>query len=159
MSDRAPAGEPQPTLSDGVVVLRPWRDEDIEEAVAGHDEEMARSVGWPDEGPSYDRHRKAVEDWRAAYADGRRVVSFVVEHDGHLAGSVEVRDEGNRTGALSWTLYAGHRGQGYATRAVRLLIDYAIGTLGMERVEGQVERVITRSLRVASGAGLHRVGV
>ena len=27
---------------------------------------------------------------------------------------------------LSWWLYAGHRGRGYATRAVRILVDYAL---------------------------------
>ncbi len=32
-------GADQPTLTDGVVVLRPWRLEDVEAAIAGHDED------------------------------------------------------------------------------------------------------------------------
>ena len=157
--DDSPALPPQPTLSDGVVVLRPWRDADVEAAVAGHDEEMAYWFGWPASGPSVERHREAVKNWRQAYDDGRRVVSFVVEAEGQVVGSVEVRDLGNRTGGLSWALYAGHRGRGYATRAVRLLSDYAMGALGMERVQAEVDVENEKSLRVATRAGLHREGV
>jgi RimJ/RimL family protein N-acetyltransferase/8-oxo-dGTP pyrophosphatase MutT (NUDIX family) len=120
---------------------------------------MARWFGWPVDAPTYARHRKAVEEWRQAYADGRRVVAFAVEHDGELVGSVEVRNVGNDTGALSWTLYAGHRGHGYATRAVRLLADYAIDALGMQRVQAEVDPDNERALRVATRAGLHREGV
>jgi RimJ/RimL family protein N-acetyltransferase/8-oxo-dGTP pyrophosphatase MutT (NUDIX family) len=156
---RAPEHEPQPTLTDGVVVLRPWRDEDIEPAVAGHDEEMARWFGWPVDAPTYEAHRRAVEQWREAYDAGRSVVSFAIEHEGTLVGSVEVRNIGNDTGALSWTLYAGQRGRGYATRAVRLLTDYAIDALGLQRVQAEVDVANERSLRVATRAGLRREGV
>jgi RimJ/RimL family protein N-acetyltransferase/8-oxo-dGTP pyrophosphatase MutT (NUDIX family) len=150
---------PQPELTDRVVVLRPWRDEDIEAAVAGHDEEMARWFGWPVDGPTVERHRAAVANWRRAYDEDRSLVSFVVEHDGDVVGSVEVRDLGNQVGSLSWTLYRGHRGHGYATRAVRLLVDYAIDGLGMRRVQAEVDADNRRSLRVATRAGLHREGV
>ena len=36
----------QPTLTDGTITLRPWRDDDVAEAVAGHDDEMALWFGW-----------------------------------------------------------------------------------------------------------------
>lgn len=151
--------EEQPTLTDGVVVLRPWRDEDIEPAIAGHDEEIARWFGFPAVKPSYEEHRAAVEEWRRRYAEGRSGVNFLVEHDGAVVGSVEVRNVGNDTGSLTWTLYAGHRGQGYATRAVRLLVDYAIDALAMKRVEAEVDVENERSLRVATRSGLLREGV
>jgi RimJ/RimL family protein N-acetyltransferase/ADP-ribose pyrophosphatase YjhB (NUDIX family) len=159
VDDPSRAPEPQPTLTDGVVVLRPWRDEDIEPAIEGHDSEMARWFGFAVVKPSYEQHQRAVEGWRRGYAEGRSLVGFVVEHDGEIVGSVEVRDAGNRTGGLSWTLYAGHRGQGYASRAVRLLADYAIDALGMQRVEAQVDAANQASLRVATRAGLRREGV
>jgi RimJ/RimL family protein N-acetyltransferase/ADP-ribose pyrophosphatase YjhB (NUDIX family) len=149
----------QPELTDGVVTLRPWRDEDIEPAIAGHDAEIARWFGSPVGRPSYDEHKHAVDDWRRGYDEGRSRVNFVVEHDRDVVGSVEVRDLGNRVGSLSWTLYAGHRGHGYATRAVRLLTDYAIDGLGMRRVEAEVDADNERSLRVATRAGLLREGV
>jgi 8-oxo-dGTP pyrophosphatase MutT (NUDIX family) len=56
-------------------------------------------------------------------------------------------------------LYAGQRGKGYATRAVRLLSDYAIDVLGLGRVEAKVEPGNEKSMRVATRAGLRREGV
>ena len=149
---------PQPELTDGVVVLRPWRDEDIEPAIAGHDQEIAHWFGFPVVTPSYEQHKRAVDNWRTWYAEGRSRVNFVVEHDGDVVGSVEVRDMGGGIGSLSWTLYAGHRGRGYATRAVRLLIEYAIDALDMVRVEAEVEPGNEASMRVATRAGLRREG-
>ena len=150
---------PQPELTDGVVVLRPWRDEDIEPAIAGHDEEMSYWFGWDVVTPSYDQHAAAVERWRTSYAEGRSMVGFVIEHEGSVVGSVDVQDRGDHVGELSWTLYAGQRGHGYATRAVRMLVDYAIDELEMTRVEARVDPRNERSLRVATRAGLRREGV
>jgi RimJ/RimL family protein N-acetyltransferase/8-oxo-dGTP pyrophosphatase MutT (NUDIX family) len=157
VTDPPPDHGPQPELTDGVVVLRPWRDADIEAAVAGHDDEIAHWFGFSGP-PSYEDHKRAVDNWRRRYAEDRSRVSFVVEHDGEVVGSVEIRDRGNRTGSLSWTLYAGHRGQGYATRAVRLLTEYAVDTLGLARVEAEVEPGNIRSMRVATRAGMRREG-
>src|SRR5690349_17650252 len=129
----------QPTLTDGDITLRPWRDEDVATAVAGHDEVIAHWFGWPPDGVTAERMQKAIHDWRAAYADGRSVVGFAIEHDGVLSGSVDVRRRTPGVGELSWALYRGRRGRGVATRAVRLLADYALtetgqGGLGYSRV-------------------------
>ena len=161
MSDSLPE---QPTLTDGEVTLRPWRDEDIEAAIAGHDAEIAHWFGFAEVTPTYDGHHAAVERWRAAYRDGRAVVNFVIEHGGAVAGCCEVRRAGDGAGELSWTLYAGHRGRGLATRAVRMLADYALtetgqGGLGLGRVEAKVEPGNQASLRVATRSGLRREGV
>ncbi|MGZ6831489.1 MAG: NUDIX hydrolase [Nocardioidaceae bacterium] len=151
--------EPQPTLTDGVVLLRPWRDEDIEPAIAGHDEEIARWFGFEEVVPSRERQAEAVARWRAGYEDDRSVVNFLVEADGTPVGLVEVRTKDDRIGELSWVLYAGHRGHGYATRALRLLVDYAFTELGLVRVEAYVNTDNIRSHRVATRAGLRREGV
>jgi RimJ/RimL family protein N-acetyltransferase/ADP-ribose pyrophosphatase YjhB (NUDIX family) len=119
----------QPTLTDGEVTLRPWRDEEVVEAP-------------PD----------------------RSVVGFAIEDRGTLAGSVDIRRRDHGVGELSWALYAGKRGRGVATRAVRLLADWALtepgqGGLGYSRVEAKVEPGNESSLRVATRAGLRREGV
>jgi RimJ/RimL family protein N-acetyltransferase/8-oxo-dGTP pyrophosphatase MutT (NUDIX family) len=150
---------PQPELTDGVVVLRPWREEDIEEALAGHDELIAHWFGFPDTRPTAEQHRAAIERWHEGYVDQRRLVGFAVEHEGTIVGAVDVRKAGEGTGELSWTLYAGQRGKGYATRAVRLLSDYAIDVLGLGRVEAKIEPGNEKSIRVATRAGLRREGV
>ena len=152
----------QPTLTDGVVTLRSWRDSDVEEAVAGHDDVIALWFGWPPEDVSAERHARAVEQWRADHAAGRRT-SFVVEHDDDLVGSVEVRRSTASSGELNWTLYAGHRGRGYAARAVRVLIDWAFedlehGGLGLQRVEARIDPRNEASRRVATRSGLRLEG-
>jgi RimJ/RimL family protein N-acetyltransferase/ADP-ribose pyrophosphatase YjhB (NUDIX family) len=150
---------PQPTLTDGVVTLRPWTHADIDEAIAGHDEEIRYWFGFPMVTPSHAIQKQAIDSWHESYADGRRRVNFLVEVDGAIAGNVEVQDRGSGTGSLSWALYAGRRGQGSATRAVRLLVDYAFEELGYQRVEAEVDPRNVKSLRVASRAGLRREGV
>src|SRR5690349_10955144 len=128
------------TLTDGVVRLRPWRSADVAAAQAGHDDEITRWSG---------------SDVPVA-PEGH---GFLVEHEGEPVGVVAVRDLGDGTGALSWTLFAGRRGQGHATRAVRLLVDYAIDELHLQRVEAEVDPRHERALRVATRAGLRREGV
>jgi RimJ/RimL family protein N-acetyltransferase len=123
----------QPTLTDGVVTIRPWREEDVEEAVAGHDDLPGRA-------------------------------GFVITVGDRLVGSVDAKVVDEHTAELSWKLYAGERGQGYATRAVRVLVDWALterdqGGLGVSRVEAKVEPDNVASNRVATRAGLRREGL
>jgi len=150
---------PQPELTDGVVVLRPWREEDIEAARLGHDQEIAHWFGFDEVTPSREQQAAAVARWRSSYDDNRSTVNFLITHQDSPVGNVEVRDKGDGVGQLSWTLYAGHRGQGYAARAVSMLVDYAFTELGMKRVEAHVDPENLRSLRVATRSGLHREGV
>ncbi len=149
----------QPTRSDGVVTLRPCQDDDIEPTRLAHDEAIADAFGFPEVIPSARQHRQAVQRWSAAYAAERRTVNFVVEYAGQPVGTVEVRDQGDRLGQLSWTLYPPYRGQGLATRAVCLLLRYAFDELGMERLEAYVAPDNISSLRVAARCGLRREGL
>jgi RimJ/RimL family protein N-acetyltransferase/ADP-ribose pyrophosphatase YjhB (NUDIX family) len=156
--------EPQPELTDGVVTLRPWHDEDVEEAVAGHDELIAHWFGWPVDAVTSETQQRAINDWRASYANDREVVGFAVVADGHLVGTVDVRRRDKGVGELSWALFRGGRGHGYAARAARLLADYALqatddGGLGYWRVEAKVEPDNLPSLRVATRTGMRREGV
>lgn len=146
----------RPDLTDGVVSLRPWRESDIAAAVAGHDSEIMLWFG-QDSPPSHEGMREVLQRWRDEDAAGTRI-GFIVEHDAVPVGAVEIRPDG-RAAALSWWLFAGHRGLGYATRAVRLLVDYAIDALGVRRVEAEVDPRNQASLRVATRAGLRREGV
>ena len=149
----------QPTLTDGVVTLRPWRDEDVDAAIAGHDETIAQWFGFDEVVPTREVQLAAVERWRQGYAEGRSTVNFLVEVDGEVVGNVEVRTRDGLIGELSWTVYAGHRGRGYGVRAVRMLVDYAFDQLGLERVEAYVNVANERSKRLATRAGLLREGV
>jgi len=152
----------QPTLTDGTISLRPWRDDDVDEAVAGHDEEMALWFGWDPAAVTAGAHARAIARWRERYRTGEQA-SFVVTHDDRLVGSVELTREGDAGARLSWTLYAGRRGRGFATRAVRILVDWAFadpaeGGWGLQRVEARIDPRNDRSRRVATRAGLRLEG-
>ncbi len=69
---------PQPTLTDGELTLRPWRDEDIDLASGA---ERRRNARWLDLSgtPARAELSAAVERWRQGYADDRAVVNFVIE--------------------------------------------------------------------------------
>lgn len=51
------------------------------------------------------------------------------------------------------------RGQGYGTQAVKLLLDYAFGMLGLERVELEVAAENERAIRCYKRAGFQVEGV
>jgi RimJ/RimL family protein N-acetyltransferase/8-oxo-dGTP pyrophosphatase MutT (NUDIX family) len=151
----------QPTLTDGSLTLRPWRDGDVEQVLAGQDDEIAHWAGRP--APSRDELAATVADLRTGWAEGT-AAGFVVEHAGDVVGSVEVRRTDTHSGDLTWALYAGHRGRGHATRAVRALADWALtdteeGGLGLSRVQARVDPANERSTRVATRSGLLREGL
>lgn len=150
---------PQPTLRDGDVTLRPWREADADPARLQHDEEIAHWFGFPDVIPTREQQVAAIRRWHIDYADGRSRVSFLVERAGAIAGTVEVRQLGDGRGELSWAVFPEHRHRGVGSRAVRLLIAYCFSELGLLRVSARVEVGNLSSLRTAARAGLRREGI
>ncbi len=158
----SPAPPPQPTLTDGTVTLRPWRDSDVEPTWEGHDEQVRYWFGEA-ERPTLERWREVVAGWRDGHTERGRT-SFVVDVDGAAVGTVELRPVDPHTGELSYWLYAGRRGHGWATRAVRSLTDWALtateqGGRGFTRVQALVEPGNEAGLRVATRSGLRREGL
>ncbi|TWE11340.1 NUDIX hydrolase [Rudaeicoccus suwonensis] len=151
----------QPTLAADGVVLRPWRDDDVDPARLQHDAEIARWFGFVEVTPPAEQQADAIRRWREGYENGRSTVSFVIDVDGQVAGTVEVRTrpDNTSTGQLSWALFPAYRGRGLAQQSVRMLIDYAFADLGLRRVEAYVDPRNRRSLRTASAAGLRKEGL
>ena len=150
---------PQPVLRDGDVTLRPWMFDDVDAARLQHDQEIAHWFGFPAVIPPEENQRQGIERWQRGYADGRRVVSFLVEYQARVAGTVEVRQTGDGNGELSWAVFPDHRGQGVATRGMRLLIRYAFEELGLHRLTANIEPDNRASLRTAGRVGLRREGI
>jgi 8-oxo-dGTP pyrophosphatase MutT (NUDIX family) len=84
---------------------------------------------------------------------------FTVGHDTTDVGSVCLTEQPDGRGILTWELAPDFTGHGYATRAVRLLIDYAFRAARLERVEALVDTANERAMRVATRSGLRREGV
>jgi RimJ/RimL family protein N-acetyltransferase/8-oxo-dGTP pyrophosphatase MutT (NUDIX family) len=85
-------------------------------------------------------------------------LTFEIRHERSTVGAVQARAVGNEA-QLSWTLDAGRRGRGLATRAVRLLVDHAFDVLGVRRVWAEIDPHNAPALRVATRSGLRREGL
>ena len=86
-------------------------------------------------------------------------ITFVCRWHGQPVGTVELHGSDTGTGRLWWQVDPAHRGQGLATRAVRLLVEHALAELGLERVEAHVDSEDPASVRIGLKAGLRREGL
>ena len=150
---------PQPTLYDGELALRPWTLDDLDAVRLQADQEIEDWLGFPSGIAPGEDLRQAIEQQHRGYLDSRRVVSFLVEHQGVVAGTVEVRQRGEGTGEMSCVMFPGHRAQGLATRAVQLLIRYAFDELELHRLVAHAEPHNRTLLGIAFRVGLRREGV
>lgn len=72
----------------------------------------------------------------------------------------EVTEQAQQTQAeLGWTFHPDHHGQGYATEAVRALLQLCFTELGLRRIEAQCFADNTPSWRLMERVGLRREGV
>ena len=149
----------QPALDDGDLRLRPWTAADVEPTRLLHDDEIARWFDVETGPPTLERHAAWVAQTHTEWSDARAKATFLVEWRGERAGSVDVRRRTDGVGVLSWITYAPYRGRGLASRAVRLLVDWAFDELGLRRVEAEVNPLNRASLRTAHRAGLRREGL
>jgi len=72
---------------------------------------------------------------------------------GALLGGCEARLSGDRSADVSWWIFPAHRGCGFASRAVRLMVRYAVDTLAVRRFVAFIEPDNLASRGVARNAG------
>jgi RimJ/RimL family protein N-acetyltransferase/ADP-ribose pyrophosphatase YjhB (NUDIX family) len=153
----------QPTLRDGDLLLRPWRVDDVATALLLHDEELSRWLGRSSVVPSGEPLAEDAAEWvglaHRSWTESRSRATFLVEYEAAVAGSVELQLVSPGVGVLWWAVYEPYRRRGLASRAVRLLVDYAFTELGLSRVEAHVHAVNRPSLGVALRSGLRREGL
>lgn len=134
---------------------------DDAEAIAAYraDPEVARYQGWD---------RVDLESVRTSMAEmaGREPgepgwVQFSVEEQttGRLVGDVGLSPDEEEPGVIKvgYTMAPRAQGKGYATEAVRALVDYAFDTLGADTVIAYASAENLPSHRVAEKAGLRLV--
>jgi RimJ/RimL family protein N-acetyltransferase len=128
-------GEP---LRDGPTALRPWRESDAErlselacDPVIRRFTRMPRSFAITD-ARTFTRTRPEL-----AHAGLAAPFAIVGSGDGLLLGSISLTRIAwpRRGGEIGYWLGADARGQGHATRAVRLLCAWGQRALGLERIE------------------------
>jgi RimJ/RimL family protein N-acetyltransferase len=152
---------PDPTLSDGVVTLRPWDESDldcVEEAAT--DPRIPAGTTVPavfsaEDGLAFIRRQRQ----RISRGDGVSLAVVDASSD-RSCGLVwlAVRPQ-PRVRGLGYWMVPSARGRGWATRAVRLAVEWALEDQRVARVEAWVEPENLPSQRLLATAGFVREGV
>jgi RimJ/RimL family protein N-acetyltransferase len=145
---------PDPPLVDADLLLRPWGPADAPVlAAAWADPEVARWTGVPT------RHDEAAARRWIEGDEARRQrglsLDLVIDLAGVVVGEVGLTafDAAAGEAEVGWWLGAPHRGRGYASRSVRLLADWAVDELAVDRLVARCHRANPASGAVARRAG------
>jgi RimJ/RimL family protein N-acetyltransferase len=119
-----------PALTDGTVTLRAHREDDVQGLFEQCQDPVTQR--WTTRPVPYTREhartlvtRTMPEQW----ADGTSW-AFAVEVEGRYAGTVSLRDEGERRVEVTFGSHPSVRGTGAMERAVRLLVDWGFADRG-----------------------------
>ena len=153
---------PDPGPSDGVVLLRPWRETDIDQLVeACKDPEIPKWTAAPEPYTHADATAWVRGDPLPKEPSGDRVSFAVaaVNEPERLLGSMSViRIERGAGAEIGYWTAAWARGMGVTTRAVRTLAAWGIEEFGLKRVELVIAVENDASNAVAERAGFTREG-
>ncbi len=122
-----------PAIQDGVVLLDGYTMSDIEDHLAGEDDEHARRFGWYPNRSTTESVEATVERWGQSWLDQGPVRAFAARRlvDEQLVGGVELRLRDESVAEISYWVAAAFRRRGYAVRAIRLVCTYAVAELGV----------------------------
>lgn len=141
------------------LVLRPFRADDVDDALAYRDDaEFARFL--PHVPQPFTRAdaeafvaTNLTEPWE-------RSPTFAVVLDGRLIGTVSFEiDAAARTAMIGYAIGRAFWGRGLATEAARAALAWAIATFGLVRVWASTEAGNVRSQRVLEKLGLRREAI
>jgi RimJ/RimL family protein N-acetyltransferase len=153
---------PDPALCDGTVALRPWRRADLTVmTTALQDPEIPRWTTIPSpygERDAIEYLSRAESDRRAGRELGLAVVGAA---DGAVLGGCGLSrfEWPDLKCEIGYWVARQARGRGVGTRAVRMLSRWAVGPLGLERLELLVDPLNEPSNRLALAAGFGREGL
>jgi len=147
---------PDPPLSDGRVTLRPPDERDLGAIADGiRDADVIRAFGRPTLSPEelLELNRRRWDDGEAA------TFAICATSSGLCLGHVFVNLGEACRGSVGYWLLRGARGQGHASRAVRLVSRWALRDLGLARLALLTEPSNRPSQSVAERCGFEREGV
>ena len=147
---------PDPPLSDGVVWLRPADERDIHAIERGiTDPEVVRWFGQPTTSA-----RDVLQLNRARWLDDSGPTFAICAADDRCVGHVWVNfTDKDAVGSVGYWVLPEMRGLGFATRAVRLICDWALRDLAVPGLRLLAEPANLASRRVAERTGFRRIGL
>jgi RimJ/RimL family protein N-acetyltransferase len=152
-------------LSDGQLLLRPYRAEDVQalyDAVRESIEELTRWMTWCHAGYAIDESRAFImsrdevrardEDYRFGIFDARTNAYYGGVGLNHISREY-------RYANLGYWVRTGSTGRGIASAAARLLARFGLEELGLQRIEIVVAVSNMGSRRMAEKTGAVREGI
>ena len=153
---------PSDPLVEGTTALRPWRDADLPELVhACRDREIVRWTSVPTDYTEADARNYLRQRYDAAFAGLTAPFAIADAGSDGLLGSISLLRFawGHARGEVGYWLATWARGQGHATRAVRLVCAWGFSALRLERIDLIAATGNPASQRVAERAGFTREAV
>jgi [ribosomal protein S5]-alanine N-acetyltransferase len=153
---------PLPVLRGERVLLRGYRDSDIEDRLRhpiDPEEEDGYGSAWRREWDGRRYHTR--EHLAAARRPEPDEYRWAIEHDGYCIGGAGLRvDAGQHRATYSVGLFvAALRGQGLGREITRLVVAWGFGGLGLHRIELEVLAFNTRAIRCYLACGFRQEGV
>jgi RimJ/RimL family protein N-acetyltransferase len=146
-------------LEDDLIRLRQLTLADVDEWLAGEDDEQIRGFEFPRPATRADVER-AITAWQESWASAGPVRNWGVclRATGAIAGGVELRVLDDASLNLSYVVFPACRGRGVATRAARLAFGYARRELDASNAVIKVLEGNVASLGVARELGAVEAG-
>jgi RimJ/RimL family protein N-acetyltransferase len=150
---------PPATLTDGVVVLREFREEDRAAVLETMSDELVRSwLNMPSK-PRDTDFAAFLRTAREGRASGERIDYAVIKHGHDVAlGAVIASRRARENYEVAYLAGPRGRGRGLMTRAVRVFCDWLLAE-GVGRLELRTHPENEPSQRLAERAGFRREGL
>ena len=152
-------------LTDGVVLLRPYGSGDVErlyQAVRESITEMSPWMPWCHAGYSIEESQSWVESRAEAWKKETQY-DFVISdaRDGSFLGGCGLNhiDQANRRANLGYWVRTSRTKKGVASATARLLAQFGLGKLELNRIEIMAAVGSKASQRVAEKVGARREGI
>ncbi|MGX7681762.1 GNAT family N-acetyltransferase [Jatrophihabitans sp. DSM 45814] len=139
--------------------LRAHRAGDLESLLSYYsDPVVARYLPWGPWSRSDGEQHLQKRLQRTGIGSPGAALGLVVERAGHVIGDVVLwpADETLERGEVGWAFHPDAAGRGYATEAVRVLIDVAFDTYRMRRLIAQLDARNVASAKVCERVGMQR---
>ena len=160
-----PQGHPiddLPTLEGPRIRLRGFREDDLQDFYAVHSDPAVNRYwsfpAWTEVSQARDYFASAIGGRDA----GRMLCWAIAERDGdRLIGSTTLfainREQGRAE--VGYALRASHWGRGYAQEALRMVLGHAFDTLGLRRIEADIDPRNASSCKLVERMGFAREGL
>ncbi len=146
------------------MLLRAWQPEDAAQRYEGFADELCQRYSWSLVEPFTEAHIRAAyerDEQDRLSGDALNVAIADAGKPGRVLGAMSVYDvnASEQRAAIGYWLAPWARGQGLATRSLRLLAGWTFAHLGVQRLELTCAPDNVASARVAERSGFVREGV